>query len=124
MDRFANSTISLAVRLLPQQARRRYGAEFEADLRSLPARKHIPYAVSTLAGSPRLRWEVLHSLTGGGAAQCFCGRHDDRRIHTESTDPKVFALECRRCGRVRDPNQREKRKDQRGIGGMSAGAGF
>lgn len=115
MTRLADTPPSLAIRLLPQQVRRRYAAEFDADLLALPSGRQLPYAVSTLLGSPRLRWEVLSSLSGGAAPMCFLGRHNDHRVHTQSTDPSVYALECQRCHRIRDPRQRDQRSDQAGI---------
>lgn len=121
MTRLADHLLALAIRLLPQQVRRRYVAEFEADLRTLPAGNRIPYAISTLVGAPHLRWEVMHSLAGTGAARCFLGHHHDRRVHTESADPTVYALGCLTCGRVRDPKQRDKRTDQGGIGRTTFG---
>lgn len=125
MTRLADYPLDLAIRVLPPQVRRRYVAEFDADLATLPrGRKQTGYAVSTLLGAPRLRWEVLHAAAGYGAVPCFMGRHHDRRVHTESADPTVYALECTRCGRIRDPKQRDTRTDQRGIAGSSAGAQF
>ena len=125
MSHLADHPLDLAIRILPTQVRRRYVAEFDADLATLPrGRKRTAYAVSTLLGAPRLRWEVLHAEAGSGAVPCFLGRHHNRRIHTESADPTVFALECTRCGRIRDPKQRDQRTDQRGIAGSSAGAYF
>ncbi|KGN32678.1 hypothetical protein N802_16760 [Knoellia sinensis KCTC 19936] len=115
MTRLADPLLSLSIKILPSPVRRRYVAEFEADLESLPRTKQLGYAVSTLFGAPHLRWEVLSSQAGSGAAFCYVGRHHDRRIHTGSADPTVFALECTRCGRIRDPKQRDQRTDQGGI---------
>jgi len=105
MPHLADSLLDLTVRILPAPVRRRYVAEFEADLRALPGARRIPYAVSTLLGAPRLRWEVTTSLAGGAAPACFLGRHHDHRVHTESPDPAVYALECTRCHRLRDARQ-------------------
>jgi len=117
MTRLADYPLDLAIRIVPVQVRRRYVAEFDADLQSLPrGRKQTGYALSTLLGAPQLRWEVLHAAAGTDALPCFVGRHHDRRVHTESADPTVFALECTRCGRIRDPKQRDNRSDQGGIG--------
>ena len=121
MSRLADYPLDLAIRILPPQVRRRYVAEFDADLQALPNGKRPAYAVSTLLGAPRLRWEVIHSAAGAGAVPCFLGRHHDRRVHTESPDPTVFALECSRCGRIRDPKQRDLRTDQGGIGRTTFG---
>lgn len=125
MSRLADYPLDLAVKILPGQVRRRYVAEFDADLATLPrGMKQTGYAVSTLVGAPRLRWEVIHTAAGSGAVPCFFGRHHDRRVHTESADPTVFALECTRCGRIRDPKQRETRTDQGGIGRTMFGSHF
>lgn len=125
MTRLADYPLDLAIRILPTQVRRRYVAEFDADLQSLPrGRRQTGYAVSTLVGAPRLRWEVLHAAAGSGAPACFVGRHHDRRVHTESADPTVFALECTRCGRIRDPKQRDQRTSQGGIARTTFGADF
>lgn len=125
MSRLADYPLDLAVRILPTQVRRRYVAEFDADLETLPrGMRQTGYAVSTLLGAPRLRWEVIHSAAGSGAVPCFLGRHHDRRVHTKSPDPAVFALECTRCGRVRDPKQRDRRTDQGGIGRTAFGGPF
>jgi len=105
MTRLPLAMVRLAAHLLPHASRRRYVAEFEADLRELPNPRRLSYAVSTLVGAPRLRWEVLQAATGGHALLCFVGRHQDRRVHTRSADPMVFALECGRCRRIRDPRQ-------------------
>jgi hypothetical protein len=121
MTRLADYPLDLAIRILPTQVRRRYVAEFDADLQSLPRGRRTTYAVSTLLGAPRLRWEVLHAAAGAGAAACFVGRHHDRRVHTESPDPTVFELECTRCGRIRDPKQRDQRTDQGGVGRTTFG---
>lgn len=125
MSRLADHPLDLAVRILPPQVRRRYVAEFEADLETLPrGMRQTGYAVSTLLGAPRLRWEVLHAAAGSGAVACFVGRHKDRKVHTESADPTVYALECTRCGRIRDPKQRDLRTDQAGIGRTMYGSNF
>jgi hypothetical protein len=124
MTRLADYPLDLAIHILPAQVRRRYVAEFDADLRSLPRTKRLPYAVSTLLGAPRLRWEVLHARAGSGAVTCFFGRHHNRRVHTRSADPTVYALECTRCGRIRDPKQRDMRTDQAGIARTTFGAPF
>ena len=74
MTRLADYPLDLAIRILPTQVRRRYVAEFDADLQSLPrGRRRTGYAVSTLVGAPRLRWEVLHAAAGSGAGSADCG---------------------------------------------------
>ncbi|MEO6020017.1 MAG: hypothetical protein ABIP45_07185 [Knoellia sp.] len=115
MNRLADSLLALAIHILPQQVRRRYVAEFEADLASLPRLRRAGYAVSTVLGAPRLRWEVLRPLAGSGTPLCYIGRHHERTIHTQSIDPTVLAKQCTRCGRIRDPRQFTQRTDQGGI---------
>lgn len=116
MTRVALAILALAVRLLPVQARRRYAAEFDAELHELGARRRPRYALSILAGSLRLRWQLLVTLSGGHAsAWCWAGLHRDRRFHPNPEDPTVIALQCRHCGRIRDPRQYLRRRNAEDI---------
>jgi hypothetical protein len=122
MTGLARALLAVAVHLLPSQCRSRYDDEFDAELLSLPRRNRPGYALSTLTASPRLRWELLAVLCGGRASlRCWLGKHHDRQVHPNPDDHDVIALECRRCGRVRDPKQylpRKKRLDDVAWGGV------
>ena len=108
--------------LLPSQCRGRYECEFVAELLSLPRRRRPGYALSVLTAAPRLRWALLAVLCGGHASiRCWLGKRHDLRIHPNPDDHLIIALQCRRCGRVRDPNQylpRKQRLDDVAWGGV------
>jgi hypothetical protein len=118
----ARALLAVAVHLLPRQCRSRYDDEFDAELLSLPRRNRPGYALSILTAAPRLRWELLAVLCGGRASlRCWLGKHHDRQVHPNPDDHDVIALECRRCGRVRDPKQylpRRQRLDDVAWGGV------
>ena len=118
----ARALLAVAVHLLPSQCRSRYDDEFDAELLSLPRRRRPGYALSILVAAPRLRWALLAVLCGGRASlRCWLGRHYDRHSHPNPDDHAVIALECRRCGRVRDPKQylpRKQRLDDVAWGGV------
>ena len=122
MTALARALLAAAVHVLPIQCRWRYDDEFDADLLSLPRHRRPGYALSVLAGAPRLRWALLAVLCGGRASvRCWLGRHDNRRTHPNPDDHAVIALECRRCGRVSDPKQylpRKQRLDDVAWGGV------
>ncbi|QKE85248.1 hypothetical protein [Arthrobacter sp. NEB 688] len=104
--RAARLLLGCAVRLLPVASRWRYADELDAELFAMPARRRLGYAVSVLAGAPRLRWELVAVRCGGRAsARCWAGVHHDRTLHPNREEPMIIALECVRCGRVRDPRQ-------------------
>lgn len=127
MTRLAKVFLAIAVRLLPVQCRWRYTDEFDAELMSTARGRRPGYAVSILIGAPRLRWELLATLCGGRASlRCWLGRHHDHRIHPNVEEPKVVALECLRCGRIRDPRQylpRKQRLDDVAWGGAYLSGG-
>lgn len=122
MTRPARWLLALAVHLLPAQCRWRYEDEFDAELLSLPRRRRPGYALSILVAAPRLRWTLLAVLCGGHASlRCWLGKHHDDRVHPNAEDHLVIALQCRRCGRVRDPRQylpRRQRLDEVAWGGV------
>jgi|JI6StandDraft_1071083.scaffolds.fasta_scaffold44902_3 hypothetical protein len=127
MTRLARAMLTVAVRLLPSQCRWRYEDEFDAELLSLPRHRRPGYALSILAAAPRLRWALLAVLCGGHASlQCWLGKHHNVRFHPNPDDHLVVALQCRRCGRVRDPRQylpRQKRLDDVAWGGAFLAGG-
>jgi hypothetical protein len=122
MTGLARALLAVAVHLLPSQCRSRYDDEFDAELLSLPRPNRPGYALSILTAAPRLRWELLAVLCGGRASlRCWLGKHHDRQVHPNPDDRDVIALECRRCGRVRDPKQylpRRQRLDDVAWGGV------
>ena len=122
MTALARAALAAAVHLLPSQCRWRYEDEFDGELLSLPRRRRLGYALSVLAAAPRLRWALLAVLCGGHASlRCWSGKHHDKRTHPNPDDHAVIALECRRCGRVRDPKQylpRKQRLDDVAWGGV------
>jgi hypothetical protein len=122
MTHLARALLTAAVRLLPSQYRWRYEDEFDAELLSLPRHRRPGYALSVLTAAPRLRWALLAVLCGGHASlRCWLGKHRDRRFHPNPDDHLVIALQCRRCGRVRDPKQylpRKQRLDDVAWGGV------
>ncbi len=122
MTHVARMLLVATVHLLPSQCRGRYEDEFDAELLSLPRRRRPGYALSVLTAAPRLRWALLAVLCGGHASiRCWLGKHHDLRIHPNPDDHLIIALQCRRCGRVRDPNQylpRKQRLDDVAWGGV------
>ena len=127
MTSLARALLAAAVHLLPVQSRRRYDDEFDADQLSLPRRRRAGYALSVLLAAPRLRWELLAVLCGGRASlRCWLGKHHDVRFHPNPDDHLVIALQCRRCGRLRDPKQylpRRQRLDDVAWGGAYLAGG-
>ncbi|WP_353953542.1 hypothetical protein V6K52_09070 [Knoellia sp. S7-12] len=79
MTGLASAILSLALWLLPQQERRRYADEFDPDLRSLPGGGRLAYAVSTVLGMPRLRWDSSPVWRGS-------------RCRSASWDPRQYTL--------------------------------
>jgi hypothetical protein len=122
MTRLARALLAAAVHLLPSQCRWRYEDEFDAEMLTLPRRRRPGYAMSVMIAAPRLRWALLAVLCGGHASLwCWLGKHHDRRFHPNPNDHLVIALQCRRCGRVRDPKQylpRQQRLDDVAWGGV------
>ncbi len=127
MTHLARTLLAVAVHLLPSQCRSRYDDEFDAELLSLSRRRRLGYALSILAAAPRLRWALLEVLCGGRASlRCWLGKHHDRRLHPNPDNHEVIALQCRRCGRVRDPKQylpRKQRLDDVAWGGAFLAGG-
>ena len=121
MTRLANLLMSFAVALLPQQERRRYAEEFEAELRSQHGWGRIAYAVSTRAGGPHLRWELLCRLAGQRVPFCFLGMHRDLTVHPNAEEQLIVARECILCHRTRDPSQYAPRENPQGLGRMMQG---
>lgn len=122
MTSVARALLAMAVHLLPAQCRWRYDDEFDADLLCLPGRHRPGYALWVLTAAPRLRWVLLGVLCGGHASvRCWLGRHSDLRFHPNVDNHDVIALQCRRCGRVRDPKQylpRQQHLDDVAWGGV------
>ena len=122
MTRLARALLAAAVHLLPSQCRWRYEDEFDAELLCLPRRRRPGYALLVLTAAPSLRWALLAVLCGGHASlRCWLGKHHDRHFHPNPEDHLVIALQCRRCGRVRDPKQylpRKQRLDDVAWGGV------
>jgi hypothetical protein len=105
MTTFADLVLGWVVRVLPRSSRRRYEAELDAEMRELPARRRPGFALSMLAGAPRLRWEVLGATSPGAVSmRCLVGRHG-RRVTHPVHDHRVVVHVCPRCGHVRDPRQ-------------------
>ena len=127
MTALARALLAAAVRLLPSQSRSRYEDEFDAELLSLPRHRRLAFALSTLAAAPRLRWALLAVLCGGRASlRCWLGKHHNRHLHPNPDNHDVIALQCRRCGRMRDPKQylpRKKRLDDVAWGGAYLAGG-
>lgn len=105
MNRPTSTIVELAVRVLPQQERRRYAEEFHADLRSQSGPVRLRTAVSLLLAAPRLRWVLLHVIAGQRVPFCFVGMHRDVTRRTNREDHTIVARECLLCHRVRDPRQ-------------------
>ena len=126
MTRLARMLLGVTTRLLPRAARRRYQEELDADLLQVEPGGRVIFALSMLASVPRLRWEVLAGLTGGRPSlRCYLGRHGKRVVHPNPEDHSIIALECRRCGQVRDPRQYLHASDANGVawGGVYLGRG-
>ena len=126
MTGLARMLLSVVVRLLPRAARRRYQEELDADLLHVAAGGRMLYALSVLASVPKLRWEVLAGLSGGRPSlRCYLGRHGKRVLHPNPEDHSIIALECRRCGQMRDPRQYLPASDANGVawGGVYLGRG-
>lgn len=123
MSRLASGILELGTRLLPQQDRRRYAEELDSDLQSQPAWGRLAYAVSTVLGMPRLRWELLARAAGQPVPFCFVGMHRNLIVHPNPEDGEVIAHECLLCHRVHDPRQYVGRKDARGLAWFAAGQG-
>ena len=127
MTHLARTLLAVAVHLLPSQCRSRYDDEFVAELLSLSPRRRLGYALPILAAAPRLRWALLEVLCGGRASlRCWLGKHHERRLHPNPDNHEVIALQCRRCGRVRDPKQylpRKQRLDDVAWGGAFLAGG-
>ena len=126
MTGLARMLLSVVVRLLPRAGRRRYQEELDADLLHVAAGGRMLFALSVLASVPKLRWEVLAGLSGGRPSlRCYLGRHGKRVLHPNPEDHSIIALECRRCGQVRDPRQYLPASDANGVawGGVYLGRG-
>lgn len=127
MTALARVLLAAAVHLLPSQSRSRYEDELDAELLSLPRHRRLGFALSTLAAAPRLRWALLAVLCGGRASlRCWLGKHHNSHLHPNPDNHDVIALQCRRCGRVRDPKQylpRKKRLDDVAWGGAYLAGG-
>lgn len=109
MTSLASAVISVGVRLVPQQERRRYAEEFEADVQSQPRWGRLPYAVSLVLGMPHLRWEILTRRAGQPVPFCFVGMHRNLTVRPNPDDASIIAKQCTRCGRIHDPNQYGRR---------------
>jgi hypothetical protein len=108
--------LSVVTRLLPRAAGRRYQEELDAELLCVAPRGRVLFALSVLASVPKLRWEVLAGLSGGRPSlRCYLGRHGKRVVHPNPEDLSIIALECRRCGHVRDPRQHLRASDANGV---------
>lgn len=107
----ADTLISLTERLLPPQFRLRYQAEFNADLAHLPESDRLRYALSALRGAPMLRWRLIEAPALSGHLACFLSRHQEYVLHPNPDDRTIIALECDRCGNVRDPIQYLPKRD-------------
>ena len=123
MTRLARALLAAAVHMLPSQCRwRYYRTSSTPSCSELPRRGRPGYALSVLTAAPRLRWALLAVLCGGHASlRCWLGKHHDSRFHPNPDDHLVIALQCRRCGRVRDPKQylpRKQRLDDVAWGGV------
>ena len=70
------------------------------------ARALLVAAVHLLPGQCRWRYEDEFDAS----LRCWLDRHRDRRFHPNPDNHEVIALQCRRCGRVRDPKQYLSRK--------------
>lgn len=116
--------LSVVARLLPGAARRRYRRKFDAELLGVAPVGRVLFALSVLASVPRLRWEALAGLTGGRPSlRCYLGRHGKRVVHPNPDDHSIIALECPRCGHVRDPRQYLRASNADGVawGGVYLG---
>jgi hypothetical protein len=126
MTGLARMLLSVVARLLPRAARRRHDEELDAELLHVPPGGRVLFALSMLASVPKLRWEVLAGLSRGRPSlPCYLGRHGKRVVHPNPEDHSIIALECRRCGRVRDPRQYLHASDANGVawGGVYLGRG-
>lgn len=130
MTRLARMVLSVVTSLLPRAARRRYQEELDAEMLDVPPASRVPFAVSLLGSVPRLRWEVLSGLSGGRpSVRCYLGWHGKRVVHPNPEDHTIIALQCRRCGHVRDPRQYLRSSNADGVawggvylsGGRNAG---
>ena len=126
MTGLARMLLSVVTRLLPRAAKRRYQEELDAELLHVAPARRVLFAMSMLASVPKLRWEVLAGLSGGRPSlRCYLGRHGKRVVHPNPEDHSIIALECRRCGQVRDPRQYLHASDANGVawGGVYLGRG-
>ncbi len=116
MTHLASTILTLGLRLLPRPERSRYAEEFDSDLRSQPGWRRLAYAVSTVLGMPRLRWELLCRRAGQRVPYCFVGMHRDVSVHPNPEDAQIIARECTLCHRTRDPSQYATRLNPKGLG--------
>jgi hypothetical protein len=126
MTGLARMLLSVMAKLLPRAARRRYQEELDAELLHVAPAGRLLFAMSMLASVPKLRWEVLAGLSEGRPSlRCYLGRHGKRVLHPNPEDHTIIALECRRCGHVRDPRQYLPTSDPNGVawGGVYLGRG-
>ncbi|MEO7421111.1 MAG: hypothetical protein ABIU87_01805 [Ornithinibacter sp.] len=93
MTPIAKWLLAVAMHLLPRQSHRRYENQFDAELLSLSRSARPGYALSVLGATPRLRWSLLATLSGGHASlRCWLVKHHDRIVHPNPDDHLTIAL--------------------------------
>jgi hypothetical protein len=101
--------ISLAVIVLPRDARDRYREEFRTELSELGALVQIGQAVSLVVGSIPLRQalqarDVMVTAQVKNDWRCAMGRHHYVGVHDDNPEMRGRGyLRCTRCGKPKDP---------------------
>ncbi len=105
----ASAMVFIAVLALPSTCRDRYRDEFRAELCCLPVGRQILEAAGLLAGTVALRHalkeeDMSTSPEPARHLTCRIGRHHYLFIDDENPeDRRIHHLECRDCGKVKDP---------------------
>ncbi len=106
MKTLAAVLLWIGLRLIPRHQRRRYAAEFAADLAQLDDREALGYAFSTLRGAPGLRVALVSRIDAEGekrrSLRCVVGRHDYTAVRLNSEDAGIVSGQCVRCLRIKE----------------------
>ncbi len=93
--------LRLAINWIPAPFRARYGEELRAELAELPPAERNGYLLAFVRGVPALRWALRGALPRR-SLRCRIGWHSNARVHDNPENRRAEALVCRRCGRVHD----------------------
>ncbi len=128
--RIASGLVVLSVRMLPAESRARYGEEFRADLRFIPAGRQPIVAMSLLLGA----WQLARAIRQGspvahvgGPARSWRGRlgmhHYAMAGDGNPENGRAMHLECGRCARWKAIGSYSRYGDFPALGPTIAGHG-